>query len=152
MAVGLAKSRGINPPKNKPLYYGPHAFYHMIWGPIKQAYTQRSSQSVCMFDKFHLTVNFKSKVSRDVFKNKNECQLTSTFPSKRILQCHMPSSMRRFKSLKCQLMCGFFLDKSHYMSKPKLCMSIDMYFYFCASFSILAKTLSNIYTSHNLKN
>ena len=26
---------------------------------------------VCMFDKFHLTFNFKSKVSRDVFKNGN---------------------------------------------------------------------------------
>ena len=35
-----------------------------------------------MFDKFHLTFNFKSKVSRDVFRNKNECQLTSTFYSK----------------------------------------------------------------------
>ena len=30
--------------------------------------------SVCMFDKFHLMFNFKSKVSRDVFKNKNERQ------------------------------------------------------------------------------
>ena len=31
-----------------------------------------------MFDKFHLTFNFKPKVSRDIFQNKNECQLTST--------------------------------------------------------------------------
>jgi hypothetical protein len=37
---------------------------------------------VCMFDKFHVTCNPKSKVSRDVFKNKIECQLTSTFYSK----------------------------------------------------------------------
>ena len=37
---------------------------------------------VSMFDKFHLTFNFKSKVSRDVFKNNNECQLTSTSYSK----------------------------------------------------------------------
>ena len=35
-----------------------------------------------MFDKFHLTFNFESKVSHDVFKNKNECQLTFTFNSK----------------------------------------------------------------------
>ncbi len=35
-----------------------------------------------MIDKFHLTFNFKSKVSRDIFENKNECQLTSTFYSK----------------------------------------------------------------------
>ena len=34
-----------------------------------------------MFDKLHLTFNFKSKVSRDVFKNKIECQSTSTFYS-----------------------------------------------------------------------
>ena len=32
-----------------------------------------------MFDKFHLTFGFKSKVSRDVFENKNECQVTYTF-------------------------------------------------------------------------
>ena len=38
--------------------------------------------SVCMFDKFHLKFSFKSKVSSDTFKNKNECQLTSTFDSK----------------------------------------------------------------------
>ena len=35
--------------------------------------------SVCMFDKFHFAFTFKSKVSRDDFKNKNERQLTYTF-------------------------------------------------------------------------
>ena len=38
--------------------------------------------SVSMFDRFHLTFHFKSKVSRDIFENKNECQLTSTLSSK----------------------------------------------------------------------
>ena len=42
-------------------------------------YLTKWSEAVCMFDKFHLTFNFKSKVSRDVFKNKNECQSISTF-------------------------------------------------------------------------
>ena len=37
--------------------------------------------TVCMFDKSHLMCNFKSKVSRDFFKNKNECRLTYTFYS-----------------------------------------------------------------------
>ena len=37
--------------------------------------------SVCIFEKFHLTFNLKSKVSRDVFMNKSEFQLTSTFYS-----------------------------------------------------------------------
>ena len=54
------------------------------------------SSIVCMFDKFHLSFNFKSKVSRDVFKNKNECQLTSIFASQMSPQCHMPSGTCRF--------------------------------------------------------
>jgi hypothetical protein len=49
-----------------------------------------------MFDKFHLMFNLKSKVSHDVFKNKNECQLTSTFPSKISPQRHMLSSACHF--------------------------------------------------------
>ena len=40
-----------------------------------------------MFDKFHMTFNFKSKVSYDVFLNKNECRLTSTVYSKMSPQC-----------------------------------------------------------------
>ena len=51
---------------------------------------------VCMFDKFRLMFNFNSKVSRDVLKNKNECQLTSTFSSKMSAQCYMPSSTCHF--------------------------------------------------------
>ena len=49
-------------------------------------------QYLCMVDKFHLTFNFQSKVSRDVFKNKNGCQLTSTYSSKMSPQGHVPSS------------------------------------------------------------
>ena len=41
-----------------------------------------SRRPVCMFDKFHLPFNFKSKVSRDISKNKIECRLTSAFYSK----------------------------------------------------------------------
>ena len=44
---------------------------------------------MCMFVKLYLTFNFKSKVSHDVFKNKNECQLTSIFSSTISLQCYM---------------------------------------------------------------
>jgi hypothetical protein len=36
-------------------------------------------EPVCMFDKIHLPLNFKSKVARDNLKNKNECWLTSAF-------------------------------------------------------------------------
>ena len=43
-------------------------------------------QPVCMFDRFHLTFNFRSKVSRDVFNNKKECRLTSTNFSQK---CHL---------------------------------------------------------------
>ena len=51
---------------------------------------------------------------------------------------------------KCQLTCGFVLDKSHYMSKSRLCMSIDVHFVLCKFLCVkcqkLAKTLSNMYT------
>ena len=53
-------------------------------------------QPVCMFDKSHLTFNFKSKVSRDAFKNNNECLLTSIFSSKTSPQCHTPSTTCHF--------------------------------------------------------
>ena len=45
---------------------------------------------------FHLMLSFKSKSSSDDFKDKNECQLTSTFSSKMSLQCHMLSSTCHF--------------------------------------------------------
>ena len=37
---------------------------------------------MCMFDKLHLTFNFKSRVSREVFQNNNEWQLTCPFWTK----------------------------------------------------------------------
>jgi hypothetical protein len=40
-----------------------------------------------------------------------------------------------FKFLKCQLTYGFFFDKSHYMSKFKLCVSMDVHFYFVQVFA-----------------
>jgi hypothetical protein len=83
-----------------------------------------------------LTFTFKSKVSRDVFKNKNECQLTCTCSSQISLQCHMPTSMCHFIFLKCQLTCGSFLDNSHYMSNSKFCVSIDAHFFLGASFCV----------------
>jgi hypothetical protein len=49
-----------------------------------------------MFDKFHLALNFKFKVSPNVPKNKNEFKLTSTFSSKRSPECHMPTSTYYF--------------------------------------------------------
>ena len=48
---------------------------------------------VCMFDKFHLTLNFKSRTSPQIFKKKqNICHLASTLSSKMSPQCHMPSN------------------------------------------------------------
>jgi hypothetical protein len=40
---------------------------------------------MCKFDKFHLTFNFKSKVSRDIFKDKNDCHWHLPF----CLKCHL---------------------------------------------------------------
>ena len=89
---------------------------------------------VCVFDKFHLTFNFRFKVSRDVFKNNNECQLTSKFSSKISPQCHMPSNTCHFNFKICQPMCDNLLQKSHYMSNSKLCVSIDIHSFLGAGF------------------
>ena len=50
-------------------------------------------QSMYMFDKFHLTFSFKTKMSCVAFHLKGEkiCQLTSTYSSKMSPHCHMPS-------------------------------------------------------------
>jgi hypothetical protein len=55
-----------------------------------------------MFDKFHLTFNFKSKVSRDILKNKNECQLTYTFYSKMSPQFWLAQYFRKTNILNNQ--------------------------------------------------
>ena len=55
-----------------------------------------------MFDKLDLTLNFKSKVSRDVLKIKNECQLTSTFDSKMSPQFWLTQNFRKINILNNQ--------------------------------------------------
>ena len=62
----------------------------------------RAWQPVCMFDKFHLTFNFKFKVSHDVFKNKNECQLTFTFYPKMSSQFWVTQYFRKINVLNNQ--------------------------------------------------
>ena len=109
-----------------------------------------TNHPICMFDKFHLTSNFKSKVPSDVFKNKNECQSTSTFSFNMSLQCHMPSSMCHFKILKCQLTYDFFLDKSHYMSKLKLCVSIDVHLILYKFLSVKCQNLQKLCQTYTL--
>ena len=42
------------------------------------------------------------------------------------LMFHMPSNTCHSQFVKCQV--GFFLHKSHYMSKSKVCVSIDVHF------------------------
>ena len=53
---------------------------------------------VCMFDKFHLMFNFKSKVSRDVLSNKKwmSIDIYIFFISKMPSQCHMLASTCHF--------------------------------------------------------
>ena len=48
-----------------------------------------------MFHNFNLTFNFKFKVSRDVLKNKNECQLIDAFYSKMLPQFWVPQYLRK---------------------------------------------------------
>jgi len=110
-------------------------------------------QSMCMFDKFHLTFNFKSKVSHDVLKNKNECQLTSTFLPKMWPQCHMPSGVCRFnwKSLNWHVILFF---TSHTTCQNLNCAcQLTCILIVCkflhAKYQKLAKTLSKIHTKCN---
>ena len=61
-------------------------------------------------------------------------------------QGHIPSST-------CQLMCGFFLHKSHYMCE--MCVLMDAHFIFCASFCVSnvkkrAKTLSEVHMTSSI--
>jgi hypothetical protein len=65
-----------------------------------------------MLDKFHLTFNFKSKLSHEAAIKENECQLTSTSSSKMSTQSHMTSST-----------CYF-----NFMSSSKLCVSSGVHF------------------------
>jgi len=100
------------------------------------------------FDKFHLTFNFESRVSLDIFKNKNECQLTSKLSSNKSPQCHIHSSMCHFNFQSANSLVIFFLHKSHYISKSKLCVSIDVLCFWVQVFACqMAKTLSKIHTA-----
>jgi hypothetical protein len=74
------------------------------------------TKTLCMFDEFHLTFNFKSKVSHDVFKNKNGCQLTSTF----LLKGHL--------NVTCLVVCVISISK----------VSIDMWI-FCSQVTLHVK-------------
>ena len=61
-----------------------------------------TSPSVCMFDKLYLTLNFKSKVSCDIFTNKNQSQSTYKFHFKMPLQCWVTQYFRKYNVLNNQ--------------------------------------------------
>jgi hypothetical protein len=72
-----------------------------------------------MFDKLHLTFNFKSEVSRDVFKNNNECQLTRTIFF--FLKCR--------RNVTCLIVCAISIGK----------VSIDVWFFFPSQVTLHVK-------------
>jgi len=85
--------------------------------------------AMCMFDKFHLTFNFKSKVSRDVFKKENECQLISTFLFKK---CHL--------KVTCLVVYVILVFK----------LSVDMFFFFtchttCQNLNCVCQSMCNLF-------
>jgi len=104
---------------------------------------------VCMFDNFYFTFNLKSKVLCDVFINKMNVDCHSQF----FLRCHL--------NVTCLLVCvisiskvsinvWFFLHNSHYMSKSKLCVSIDVQFIYVQVFACQMSKTCNIFvkTTH----
>ena len=68
-------------------------------------------RAMFMFAKFHLTFNSKSKVSCDVFKNKNECQLTYTFNSQMSPQFWVTQYFRKTNILNYKLQSSFVTKK-----------------------------------------
>ena len=116
-----------------------HGYWKCLFVCWFLTWMQRSSQlcslSMCMFDKFHLTIKFKSKMSRGIFKKKNECQLTSTVSSRMSPQCHnlVVHVISICKSVNWRV--GFFFP-SH-TTCQNLNFSVNWgAFYFCASFCV----------------
>ena len=82
-----------------------------------------------VFDKFHLTFNLKPKVLRDVFRNKNECQLTSIFYSKRSPQFWLTRYFRKTNILNDQYAILIFNQTKNYQSSVGIlrsCMFLQM--------------------------
>ena len=57
-------------------------FVHPWKSPLCKVRPNLLAIGVCMFDEFHSSFDFKSNMSRGMFKNKNECWLASTFHSR----------------------------------------------------------------------
>ena len=93
-----------------------------------------------MFDKFHLTLNFKSKVSRDVSKNKNECQLTSTFYSKMSPQFWLTQYFRKTNILNNQYAILICNKKNTYQSS----ISILRFRMFLQMLKMVAQSIESI--------
>jgi hypothetical protein len=93
--------------------------------------------AMCIFETFHLTFNFKSKVSRGIFKNENECQLTSTFSSKMSPQCHKRNNMCQFNLSSVNWCVVFFPSQVTPHVKNLNCARVDWRaISFCASFCV----------------
>ena len=97
---------------------------------------------VCMFDKFHLTFNSKSKVSRDVFKNGNW-----------IVNWHLHFSLECHLNVTCLIVCVISTSKVSvdmwvFSSQVTLHVSIDIQLIFVQ----MSKTLSKIHVEAPITN
>ena len=75
-----------------------------------------TSPSVCMFDKLYLTLNFKSKVSCDIFTNKNQSQSTYKFHFKMPLQCWVTQYFRKYNVLNNQNTISIYYKQTNKLS------------------------------------
>ena len=92
--------------------------------------------AVCMFDKFHFQSVTSIPKCRVMFsESKNICQLTSTFFLKILPQCHMSSSTCYFNFECVNWQVVIFFTSHTTLSNSKLCMSIDVHFYFMQVFA-----------------
>ena len=90
---------------------------------------ESQEQSVCTFDNFHLTFNSKSKLLREVLRMTKLMSIDISILFLNVtwnLGCLV---IRVFSNMSVDV--WFFLQKSHYVSNSKVCMSIDVHFYLC---------------------
>ena len=81
---------------------------------------------MCIFDKFHLTFNFKSKCHVTFLETK----INVNWHLYSLLKCHMPSSTCHF-IINVSIDVWFFLHKSYYMSNFEFCSSKWRFFFVC---------------------
>jgi hypothetical protein len=107
--------------------------------------------SMCIFDKFSLTFNFKSKLPHGIFKNKNAYLWTSTYPSKKFTSMSHGPVVRVISISKVSIDVWFFVSTNQTTCQNLSCACrltciLFLWKFLRVNRQKLAKTLSKIHT------